>query len=67
MMLANTAALYWATEPNEAGEPASWTPYCPSAMSPERMDFWSHGKVVFDDISADEVYMRDVSLLSHLW
>lgn len=60
-------AIYWATEPKLGGEPEDWAPYCPSALKPEDMDLWECNSYTYDDITINEIYGKDESLLKHMW
>ena len=59
--------VYWATEPKVEGEPEEWAPYCPSALTPEEMDLWQSGVIRYGDITANEDYIRQESLLERMW
>ncbi len=62
----NTA--YWATQPEVSGEPEEWAPYCPSALSQERIDLWSNlDQITFGDMTVKTVYIRDKDVLRFLW
>lgn len=62
-------ALYWAAAPRQEGEPADWSPYCPSALTPEAISFWRRGTVQYNfcPIGVNETYARDEALLARLW
>lgn len=60
-------AVFWATEPKPGGEPAAWTPYCPSALEPEQVHLWQNGVTACGSISANTSYARDASVLRHMW
>ena len=60
-------AIYWATEPKPSGEPEEWTPFCPSALTPDDIGLWSLGQIGLGDISVNETYARDKSLLNCMW
>ena len=59
--------VYWGTEPKVEGEPEEWAPYCPSALTPEEMDLWQSGVIRYGDITANEDYIRQESLLERMW
>lgn len=58
--------LYWATEPDLESRPEVWKPYCPSALEPEDIHFWTCGKTTMNQIKADDVYAQE-ELLERLW
>ena len=60
-------AVYWATEPKEEGEPASWAPFCPSALAPEEIGLWRRGVIRFGDREVNETYARQPELLGCMW
>lgn len=60
-------AVYWATEPKQSGEPSEWTPFSPSALLPEKIGLWSLETIKLNEITAEAVYARDVSILTHMW
>lgn len=60
-------AVYWATEPKQEGEPDGWTPFCPSALTPEDIGLWQRGEIRFGDMTANESYARDTALLECMW
>ena len=44
-----------------------WAPYCPSALTPEEMDLWQSRVIRYGDITANEDYIRQESLLERMW
>lgn len=60
-------AVYWATEPKVEGEPGEWSPFCPSALSPEDIGLWQCGSLVFGSKEVGQVYGRDETLLNRMW
>jgi hypothetical protein len=59
--------LYWATEPKTGGEPEDWAPYCPTALTPEKIDLWQNGTTSCGQVTANTSYARDESILKYLW
>lgn len=59
--------LFMATEPKRGSMPEKWEPYCPSALEPEDMHFWSCGKTEFGQIKVEDVYAKDDKVLENLW
>jgi len=60
-------ALIWATEPVAEGEPAEWSPFCPSDVETEDVALWRTGYVGMGDVTANADYIRDDSLLRHMF
>lgn len=60
-------AIYWATEPKQSSEFFEWAPFCPSALSQEKISLWSTGEIRLNEAAAEEVYARDISVLEHMW
>lgn len=60
-------AVYWATEPKSDCEIKEWSPFCPSALTTDKIALWSVGQIKLNDISANVTYARDVSVLEHMW
>lgn len=60
-------AVYWATEPKTNGEPEGWTPYCPTALTPEKIGLWRSGTTVCGEAAANTSYARDETLLRYMW
>ena len=59
-------AVFWATEPKSAGKPDEWSPYCPSALKPQDIKLWSNGITSLDDLSVDNVYAINSSVLDYM-
>lgn len=60
-------AVYVSTEPKCGEMPEEWTPYCPSALNPEDMHFWSCGETTFDSIKVEDIYAIDEKTVEKLW
>ena len=60
-------ALFVATEPKLDSMPEKWEPYCPSALEPEDISFWSCGTTTFDFIGVEDVYAKDEKVLENMW
>lgn len=60
-------AVYWATEPKEDDEPTAWTPFAPSALTPEEIGLWRRGMIRFGDREVNETYAREPALLGCMW
>ena len=60
-------AVFMATEPKIEGTPDEWAPYCPSALDPKDISFWSCGKTTFDQIEVEDVYVKDNEILDNMW
>ena len=61
------AAFYMATEPKLDSVATEWTPYCPSALEPEKISLCSCGITTFDFINVEDVYAKDDKILENMW
>lgn len=60
-------AVFMATEPKCKEMPTRWAPYCPSALEPEDIHFWSCGETAFSGIVVSDVYARNENDLENMW
>ena len=60
-------SVFMATEPKLDTMPEEWTPYCPSALTPEDMHLWCCGTTTFDTVQVEDVYARDDNVLGVMW
>ena len=60
-------AIYGATQPKKEGNVTEWEPFCPSVLTPGEISLWRCGAAGVGDVSANETYMRDESILDHMW
>ena len=60
-------ASFWATEPKQSDVPTKWAPYCPSALTPEKINFWQCGKLDMKEASIQVSYAQDKSKLNCMW
>ena len=60
-------ALFGATKPEIEGEIEEWTPYCPSAMTPDRISLWQNKTLGLNGVEYDAFYARDNAVLNHMW
>jgi len=66
--VAREYTVYWATEPKEEGEPSEWSPYCPSELTPEKIDLWHNGDMIkYGDMNIKQNYARDESIIRFMW
>lgn len=63
----NFNAVYWATEPQLPEEPREWAPFYPSALQANDIGLWRMGTIGLNDVSANQTYARDESLLNYMW
>ncbi len=60
-------AIYCATEPKLNDIPEDWSPYCPTELESDQIDFWNCETVFYGDIEVSDVYARNESVLKFLW